>query len=213
MGAMRVRLARLVCVSSASALLIAVCLPGIAMAPPTPKCDGLTRTVNDTTDPIDGTSGNDVLVGTDNSETINGNGGNDVICGKGGADQINGGAGNDVLYGNTGDDSFDGGADTDAVAFHDVTNDTMSTGVTASFASNVSYDGYASTTEELTGVEQLWGSAYADSLSGTSGNESFFGDAGSDTVDGGSGSGDTLLLGVARHVAGWPDVSIKALNI
>ncbi|HEX7053982.1 MAG TPA: hypothetical protein VF211_08640 [Burkholderiales bacterium] len=48
---------------------------------------------------INGTEGDDTLVGTEQPETINGLGGNDSIIGNEGADRLNGGDGNDTLDG------------------------------------------------------------------------------------------------------------------
>jgi Ca2+-binding RTX toxin-like protein len=82
---------------------------------------------------VEGTSGNDFLVGNDWSNVINGlggddrilsNGGNDTIDGGSGSDTLDGGAGSDILLGGDGDDiltwrgaddvriSGDGGEDT-----------------------------------------------------------------------------------------------------
>ncbi len=48
---------------------------------------------------INGTAGNDSLVGTDGPDTINGLGGNDTLVGAAGRDLLNGGDGNDSLDG------------------------------------------------------------------------------------------------------------------
>jgi Ca2+-binding RTX toxin-like protein len=61
---------------------------------------------------INGTSGNDTLVGTDAPETINGLGGNDSIVGNGAADSMSGGDGNDTLDAVTGQDRHDVAVDT-----------------------------------------------------------------------------------------------------
>jgi hypothetical protein len=67
--------------------------------------------------PVDGTSGNDVLVGDDNDtlETFNGLGGNDIIFGQKGNDSLNGGNGNDLLVGGADDDTINGDADNDVL--------------------------------------------------------------------------------------------------
>ncbi|MDX1595550.1 MAG: 6-bladed beta-propeller [Nitrosopumilaceae archaeon] len=56
-----------------------------------------------------GTSGDDVLIGTDDPDLIFGLDGNDLIDGKASHDCIFGGNGNDVVYGSEGHDSIRGG--------------------------------------------------------------------------------------------------------
>ena len=77
--------------------------------------------------PINGTSGNDVLVGTDLDERLIGRGGNDSASGLGGNDSLDGGPGSDVLYGGSGDDwligrsgndQLDGGTGGDSFRFY-----------------------------------------------------------------------------------------------
>jgi Ca2+-binding RTX toxin-like protein len=58
---------------------------------------------------INGTAGNDLILGTSGSNTINGNEGADCILGGGGDDTINGNDGNDVIDGGSGSDACDGG--------------------------------------------------------------------------------------------------------
>lgn len=71
-----------------------------------------------------GTSGGDVIRGTNyfdliqglaGNDTIYGNGGNDRIEGNGGNDRIYGGAGNDVIFGGPGDDHIFGGPGNDVI--------------------------------------------------------------------------------------------------
>lgn len=57
---------------------------------------------------INGTSGNDLLIGTQEAEIICGLGGNDVIKGGGGNDVLRGGDGNDNLIGGAGADVVEG---------------------------------------------------------------------------------------------------------
>jgi Ca2+-binding RTX toxin-like protein len=96
---------------------------------------------------IDGTNGNNVLVGTSAADSINGLGGNDLILGARGDDTIHGGPGNDALSGGSGVDSLygedgtdvlvgglgadllDGGSDNDYIfAAGDSASDTISCG-------------------------------------------------------------------------------------
>jgi hypothetical protein len=56
---------------------------------------------------IDGTEGNDLIVGSPGADTINALGGNDCVLGGSGDDQISGGDGTDVCIGSSGTDTFD----------------------------------------------------------------------------------------------------------
>ena len=62
---------------------------------------------------IIGTSGDDVLVGTDQRDIILGRGGDDTIRGLGGNDALCGRKGNDTIIGGDGDDMIKGGAGND----------------------------------------------------------------------------------------------------
>lgn len=101
--------------------------PQVTLLDLQPRCNGLIATIVGTTgnDVINGTNGNDVIVGLGGNDTINGGNGNDIICGDGGNDILNGGNGmdtlfggfgNDTLNGNNGNDSLDGGGNNDTLA-------------------------------------------------------------------------------------------------
>ncbi len=60
-----------------------------------------------------GTSGNDLLLGSDNDDTLDGGGGNDCIVAGDGDDIIFGGSGNDILLGGSGSDTCTGDAGSD----------------------------------------------------------------------------------------------------
>ena len=53
---------------------------------------------------INGTVGDDLLLGTGGPDVISAGDGNDVINGRGGSDQIDAGDGNDTVFGGRGDD-------------------------------------------------------------------------------------------------------------
>jgi len=59
--------------------------------------------------PIQGTAGDDELVGSDGDDIIYGYAGNDALYGFGGNDTLDGGAGNDLLVGLNGNDTLLGG--------------------------------------------------------------------------------------------------------
>jgi hypothetical protein len=63
---------------------------------------------------IEGTVGDDTLVGTSRADDIFGHGGNDTIDGKGSLDELWGGSGSDTAYGRSGNDTLhgEGGNDT-----------------------------------------------------------------------------------------------------
>src|SRR5258708_922079 len=65
---------------------------------------------------LNGTNGNDTIIGTTDADTINGLGGNDFLAGDSGDDSIVGGAGNDTLYGDGGNDWLEGGAGNDSMS-------------------------------------------------------------------------------------------------
>jgi Ca2+-binding RTX toxin-like protein len=118
----------------------------------------------------DGTSGDDILVGTDQRDTLLGGAGDDLIEGLGGADWLDGGSGDDVvlggaggdtLLGDVGDDLLDGGADDDLLLGGE-------------------------------GDDSLLGGAGTDELDGGSGDDSLNGGSGLDRLNG--GSGDDILI-------------------
>ena len=92
--------------ATAAAAAVALAAPATTAnaqpaAAPEAKCKGHTVTIN-------GTDGNDKIVGTPRADVIRtwkgddvikGRGGNDIICGDEGADTLIGGAGNDRLHG------------------------------------------------------------------------------------------------------------------
>ncbi|MEA3015102.1 MAG: hypothetical protein QOD42_3647 [Sphingomonadales bacterium] len=55
---------------------------------------------------IDGTSGDDLLIGTPDADTINGLDGNDTLIGEGGVDNLRGGPGNDIYRAETYDEDI-----------------------------------------------------------------------------------------------------------
>src|SRR5258708_17069111 len=77
---------------------------------------------------LNGTEGNDTLIGTADADTINGLGGNDFLAGDSGDDSIVGGAGNDTIDGDGGNgwiesgggnDTVSGGAGQDSIVFRE----------------------------------------------------------------------------------------------
>ncbi|WP_147480494.1 calcium-binding protein, partial [Pseudomonas coronafaciens] len=65
---------------------------------------------------LNGTSGNDSIIGYDSADVLTGSTGNDSLSGRGGNDVISGGEGNDSLRGEDGNDVLDGGAGNDTLS-------------------------------------------------------------------------------------------------
>ncbi|HEY2070514.1 MAG TPA: calcium-binding protein [Rhizomicrobium sp.] len=107
---------------------------------------------------INGSDGNDTLVGPDSvSDRLNGGAGNDTLTGGSGNDQIQGGTGDDVLHGGGGNDAI--------------------------YAS----DGICSLNGDA-GDDILTGGAGTDTLNGGDGNDTITVSAGSNVIDGGDGN-------------------------
>ncbi|WP_127998140.1 beta strand repeat-containing protein [Piscinibacter defluvii] len=165
---------------------------------------------------VDGTVGNDSLVGVAVSDDLNGLGGNDTLVGAGGDDELMGGSGNDSLSGGAGNDQLDGGSGNDRLVAGSG-NDYLDGGIgidTADYsfangamvaalddsASNWGSRPDASTnvgTDALRNIENLVGGAYVDMLSGNAaanlidggaGDDFLSGNAGNDTLRGGAGA-------------------------
>jgi len=115
---------------------------------------------------LDGTAGDDAIVGTNTTDRINGYGGGDRLYGGDGNDYLNGQDGNDILSGDAGDDEIFGGAGTDRLF---------------GFAGKDYLDG-----ED--GNDELQGGDDVDTLFGGAGDDLLIGQKGSDYLDGGSGN-------------------------
>ena len=145
---------------------------------------------------IVGTSGDDVIVGSDGVDTINGGSGNDVICGEGGNDVIDGGSGVDVLIGDNADlppflpsngtnnDHLIGGSGADhlfGVGGNDVLEGGSGDDELIGFGGNDTISGG-------TGADTAFGGPLNDVIDGGSGDDTLWGNFGSDTITGGSGA-------------------------
>ncbi|MGL4489149.1 MAG: calcium-binding protein, partial [Rhizobiaceae bacterium] len=149
--------------------------------------------------PINGTAGNDTLVGNANNNTINGLGGNDTLFGLVGADTLIAGAGNDNLHGGLGADTLDGGSNFDLAWYSRATSS-----VYARLDGGVGAGGEA-VGDRFVSIEGLVGSNFADTfiggnvsgdyIDGLLGNDTIYGLGGSDTLLGGAGN-DNLYGGI-----------------
>jgi len=112
---------------------------------------------------LNGTPGNDLIMGLEGADKINGLGGDDCILGGEGADKINGNEGNDAIFGENGADTINGNDGNDAIFGGD--------GADRINGNN--------------GDDQITGGKGADTLKGENGNDIIFGNENSDTIRGG----------------------------
>ncbi len=158
------------------------------------------------TDRLFGQDGNDSLFGDSGSDFLFGGNDNDILFGGTGNDSLSGDAGNDTLVGGTGADTLVGG---DGIDWVDYSAETS--GVTVNLTTGTATDGGGST-DTISQVENILGSAFADSLTGSSdaneivagvgddtvlagaGDDTVYGGVGNDSIDGGDGA-DSIVAG------------------
>jgi hypothetical protein len=199
-------------------LLVALALPGVALAEEVPALPEEAPTCNgmEAIAPSDATEGGDVIVGTDGDDIIYGRGGDDLICaGDGddvvvgglGNDQVSGGRGNDCLMGGLGSDAIFGEAGVDVIS-GDAGRDTLSGGddrdVVLGGSGNDTLNGDGGNDKLVgeAGFDRLFGGDGGDELEGGLDDDRLFGDAGNDYLWGDdgddlliAGAGDDLLQG------------------
>ena len=154
-------------------------------------------------DALYGDAGNDTLYGNQGDDHLIGGIGDDHLDGGQGNDHLEGGAGSDVLEGGLGDDVLDGGDGSDTATYLHIAGGSTSTGVTV----DLHLEGQAQEThlagmDTLTGVENLYGSNFADTLTGDGSVNIIQGGAGDDAIVGAGGAdglfgnvGDDLIQG------------------
>jgi VCBS repeat-containing protein len=156
---------------------------------------------------LNGTAGDDEIVGSVGADTINGGDGSDFLRGNVGDDAIYGGDGNDLIKGQDGDDLIDGGLGTDRAGYYQA-NAALG-GVTVSLllqgtAQYVGSQGW----DTLVSIENVFGTPFADVLTGDGGNNWLSGSEA--TIDGnvsainndlldGQGGNDLLSIGIGNH--------------
>ena len=148
-----------------------------------------------------------VQAGSNVNVVLNGSTGNERLIGTVANDQIYGGNGNDVLKGLAGDDLIDGGTGIDIAKYYQA--DAALGGVTASLllqgtAQYVGSQGW----DTLVGIENVYGTPFADSLTGDDGNNWLYGSeatiidtvsaTNNDMIDG-QGGDDLLSVGIGNH--------------
>jgi len=160
---------------------------------------------------INGTNGNDSLIGTDDADTISGRGGDDTLEGLQGADVMDGGDGDDRIDGGGGDDTIEGGRGADEISGRDGDDSIRGGGGNDSLAGgagNDTIDGGANrdTIDGGDGDDLLLGGGSANTVRGGAGNDTLIGGSGSDVLRGGDdddsiegGRGDDSVDGGAGN--------------
>ena len=183
--------------------------------------DGFTLMGDDQSNEIQSGNGDD---------SISGGNGNDSLNGGGGDDSLDGGVGNDTLYAGSGDDTVMGGAGHDLIIGGDgAGNDTYNGGSGidtikyTSAKSGITVNLSASTNQakstltgnsagigvdQLSGIENIIGSSYADKLTGDAASNSIAAGSGNDVIDGGMGA----MFDVIDGGAGADTVSFASLR-
>jgi Ca2+-binding RTX toxin-like protein len=171
-------------VASVLALLIAT--SGLALAQQAPTCNGKTATIHGLSGTIDGTEGDDVIVGSANSDQITAKGGNDTICGLGGSDVIRPGLGDDYLDGGSHVEEADSGGHLgDTVSYVNAPN-----GVTVDLQGLGGFNAEGEGIDIIVNTEQVAGSDFDDTLRGDSGPNRLGGFVGDDVLFGRDGEDD-----------------------
>jgi Ca2+-binding RTX toxin-like protein len=150
---------------------------------------------------INGSTGDERIIGSIRNDTINGGIGNDRLNGGDGNDAVSGGAGNDRLNGGAGNDTMTGGDGND-IYFVDNDADQVSEaalGGTDAVFSSVDYElgaGLEIESLRVRGTDglQLTGNELANYLLGGAGNDTLDGGVGNDKLNGGAGN-DTMTGG------------------
>ncbi|SFN63720.1 Hemolysin-type calcium-binding repeat-containing protein [Roseovarius lutimaris] len=144
---------------------------------------------------LNGTPGDDVLLGAVLNDTLNGEAGNDRLEGRAGDDILNGGDGSDALLGGVGDDTLDGGAGDDNLAASDG-NDVVNGGDGKDLIGGGVGDDILNGED---GNDFMGGGQDNDLMDGGLGNDVVNGGAGDDTISGGAGN-DTMGASLGTDV-------------
>ena len=152
---------------------------------------------------LNGSNGNDVLIGDWGPDTLAGLGGNDTLYGYDGSDRMTGGTGHDVFYGGRGDDLMygqdgndilrgDNGADR---LYGGYGNDDLGAGDGDDVLNG---DGGHDTMRGENGHDRLHGGTGNDNLRGGNGDDTLTGSTGNDTIYGDSGR-DVAIMEVSQR--------------
>lgn len=149
--------------------------------------------------PIQGSDGDDTILGTDCADDIDGGAGDDNIDARGGDDTIFGGTGNDHIVAGAGNDVIFGGPGNDVI-FGGAGNDWISGGAGDDrlFGDDGDDTIFGDEGNDLifagTGNDLVFGGTGNDTIRGEAGNDTIDGEAGDDDISGGDGD-DTLIGG------------------
>ena len=161
---------------------------------------------------VNGTSGNDSLLGTNNDDVISGFGGADTLNGRAGNDSLIGGDGNDRLIGGDGGDTMTGGTGDDLYFVDngsDVVVEAENEGIDL-VRSTVSYQLSAWVNDlTLAGSNALsgYGNDIENRITGNSMDNYLWGGTGPDTLIG--RGGDDTLDGYSHSFGGTdPDIDV-----
>src|SRR6185295_10352664 len=163
---------------------------------------------------VQGSNFNDVLVGSAKPGLLLGGSGNDSLEGGAGLDTLDGGAGDDRLIYSEGRDYAIGGAGADTMDFSG-----FGSAVWVDLAIAGQYEAWTvdqpsisggtwRAIADLSGVENIIGTAYDDILSGNSTDNVFVYAGGRDIVGGAAGADTIDFSGFGS--AGWVDLAIAA---
>ncbi len=166
---------------------------------------------SDFNDTLTGDAGINVLVGGKGNDTLHGLAGDDTLDGGDGNDVLDGGDGDDWLVGGAGDDIIRGGAGSDWASYEGA-----KAGVTADLTKTGQQDTVGDGKDTLTGIENLWGSAFDDVLIGDANANNLQGGAGDDKLYGGAGD-DHLSGGTGNNLIdggeGWDTVDYRFSDV
>ena len=147
---------------------------------------------------INGGDGDDQLNGNDGNDTIHGDAGDDLIYGGGGQDNLYGDAGNDKIYGGTEVDNIDGGAGNDNLIGGSDADIILGQAGDDRLEGNDGNDNL----DVGSGNNLVYGGSGNDAIVGNLGNDLLYGHDGDDTISGAAGddyisggSGNDVLNG------------------
>ncbi|MHA1529909.1 MAG: calcium-binding protein, partial [Alphaproteobacteria bacterium] len=146
---------------------------------------------------LTGDAARNLIMAGAGDDIVDGGAGPDVLHGEGGNDTIFGGVEGDELWGGAGADVLNGGDGMDWARYDD-----SSAGVTVDLGAGTGFGGDAAG-DTLSGIEFLWGSAFADTLTGDAGVNMIRGGGGNDVIRGlggndileGHGGADIFVFG------------------
>lgn len=142
-------------------------------------------------DTITGNDGDDTLVGAEGDDSLRGGFGNDIVDGSEGDDFARGGAGDDLVLGFTGDDTLDGDSGNDIV-LGEAGNDLISLGG----GNDVSW-----VDDEVSDEAFLTGQLGDDTIYGGAGDDNIWDYSGEDSLFG--GYGDDRMSATDNQLADW----------